>query len=54
MLRFYVATLGIPKGQALAKQLFEVYDYLVLTLIALAAVHIRTKPAGVKTNGRFF
>jgi cytochrome b561 len=31
---------GIPKDQALAKQLFEVHGYLVLALIALAFVHI--------------
>jgi cytochrome b561 len=31
---------GIPKDQALAKQLFEIHGYLVLALIALAVVHI--------------
>ena len=31
---------GIPKDQALAKQLFEIHGYLVLALITLAAVHI--------------
>jgi cytochrome b561 len=31
---------GIPKDQALAKQLFEIHGYLVLALITLAVVHI--------------
>lgn len=31
---------GIPKDQALAKQLFEIHGYLVLALIALAVMHI--------------
>jgi cytochrome b561 len=31
---------GIPKDQALAKQLFEIHGYLALALIAVAAAHI--------------
>lgn len=31
---------GIPKDEALAKQLFQIHYYLVLALIAIAAVHI--------------
>jgi cytochrome b561 len=31
---------GIPKDQALAKQLFEIHGYLALALLAVAAVHI--------------
>jgi cytochrome b561 len=31
---------GIPKDEALAKQLFQIHYYLVLSLIAIAAVHI--------------
>ena len=31
---------GIPKDQALAKQLFEIHGYLAIALIAIALVHI--------------
>ena len=31
---------GIPKDEALAKQLFQIHYYLVLSLIAIATVHI--------------
>ena len=31
---------GVPKDEALAKQLFEIHGYLVLALIAVAVAHI--------------
>jgi cytochrome b561 len=31
---------GVPKGELLAKQLFEIHGYLVLALIAVAMAHI--------------
>lgn len=31
---------GVPKGEPLAKQLFEIHGYLVLALIAMAIAHI--------------
>jgi cytochrome b561 len=31
---------GVPKGEPLAKQLFEIHGYLVLALIAVAMAHI--------------
>lgn len=31
---------GVPKGEPLAKQLFEIHGYLVLALIAVASAHI--------------
>jgi cytochrome b561 len=31
---------GVPKGEPLAKQLFEIHGYLVLALIAVAIAHI--------------
>lgn len=31
---------GVPKGEPLAKQLFEIHGYLVLALIAVAVAHV--------------
>jgi cytochrome b561 len=31
---------GVPKGEPLAKQLFEIHGYLVLALIAISIAHI--------------
>jgi len=46
---------GIPKDQILAKQLFEIHSYLVITLISITLIHVIAglSHLGVKKDGVF-